>query len=295
MNNTTMNINQAEPELVYKVNAGAGSLPLDIESDLDKYSKIYITREYDPFRIVHCFEAPLRDYIIHGETKDGDKKILFSAINHFKCCNCCDQCIVGYLCCGYACCHSIQFQMDYKRNGLPFYTQGYNITKGCHCCDIFVMCQFCGCIPCAGKTLYLRENVDPNSPDYKVGRKKGKTITNCCCSCDKYVRYENENNLKGQTVRAECCNICMNSCMNSICCNYCISGCDFVMKIENENNLETGKVTVFSGCCSKKVEGKCCFLPRPYFEVDMPDNATSEQKFQIIADIIHLDVVNRII
>ena len=97
MNNTTMNINQAEPELVYKVNAGA---------------KIYITREYDPFRIVHCFEAPLRDYIIHGETKDGDKKILFSAINHFKCCNCCDQCIVGYLCCGYACCHSIQFQMD---------------------------------------------------------------------------------------------------------------------------------------------------------------------------------------
>lgn len=187
-----------------------------------------------------------------------------------------------------------QISNDYKWNGVNFYTHGYNITKGCHWCDIFLLCENCGC-GCAWDELYLRETVDPDSPDIRVRVKKRKTITNCCCACDKFVKYETKNHVRGPTVRAECCNICLNSFMNSICCNYCISGFDFVMKIEDENKLETGKVTVFSGCCSKKVEGNCCFLPRPYFEVDMPVNASSEQKFQIIADIIHFDVVNRLI
>ena len=46
---------------------------------------------------------------------------------------------------------------------------------------------------------------------------------------------------------------------------------------------------------SSKVEGRCCFLPRPYFEVNLPVGATSEQKFHIIADLIDLDVINRIL
>jgi len=295
MNNTeTQNIPQ-EPVMVYRVNTGVTNLPFDVESDLDKYSKVYITREFDPFRIVHCCETPIRDYKIQVDSKEGDKKTLFSAILHYKCCNCCDQYVIGFLWCGYACCDSIQFQMDYKRNGLPFYTQGKNITKGCHCCDVFLFCQDLDCCPCFGDDLTLRENVDPNSPDIRVGRQKGKTISNGSCSCDKYVKYETENNLRGQTVKAECCDIFKNRCMNSCCCGSCVQGFDFAMIIQNENKVQVGKVSVFSGCCSSKVEGKCCYLPRPYFEVDMPPSATSEQKFQIIADIIHFDIINRII
>lgn len=297
MNKTEAKLNQQDPVLIYKPNMGATNLPLDVESELEKYHTIYIGKEYDPFRIVHCFEAMNRDYRIYVETKEGDKKILFTSNYHYECCNCCEQCIIGAICCGYACCDSIQFQMDYKRNGLPFYTQGYNISKGCHCCDICVLCGFFNCIPCAGKKLYLRENIDPNSPSIKVGRPKGKTLTNCCCSCDKYVEYITENNLKGQTVKADCCDICKNTCMTSCCClcNYCVQGCDFEMSIENEKGEKTGNVFIFSGCCSKKVEGKFCFFPRAYFEVNLPQDATSEQKFQIIADIIHLDLVNNII
>ena len=291
MNNTETKINQQGPSLAYNINAGATALPFDAERDLDKYSRIYITKEFDPFSTVHYCEYAIKDYVIYGPTQEGDKKILFRAIVHHKCCECCEQCIIGYLWCGYACCDSIQFQMDYKREGRPFYTQGYNIVKGCHCCDICLLNGFCGFCDCAGDELYLRENIDPNSPDIKVGRKKGKTIANCCCSCDKYVKYETENHLRGQTVRAECCDLCVSSCTNTCCCH----GCDLEMAIEDENRLKAGRVRVFSGFYSEKVEGKCCHLPRAYFEVDMPPNANSEQKFQIIADLIHFDLSNNII
>jgi hypothetical protein len=66
------------------------------------------------------------------------------------------------------------------------------------------------------------------------------------------------------------------------------------MSIENESGIKTWNVKLYSGTCSEKVHGKCCYTPRPYFEVNMPPNATSEQKFQIIADIIHLDLANKI-
>lgn len=295
MNETKAQTNVTQPEttLVVKSTIDIG-IPFDVEEDLKKYDQLYITKEYDPFRLVHCFESPLRDYKIHGVSKSGDKKHLFTAVRHFECCVCCDQCVCGYYCCGYACCDSIQFQMDYKRNGETFYTQGYNIVKGCHCCDVCILGCF-ACCACSGNKLYLRENIDPNSPDINVGRPKGKTVTNCFCSCDKYADYRTENKVKGQTVRAECCDICTNYCINSICSGYCAQGCDLEMSIENENGLKTGNVLVYSGCCSKKVEGKCCYLPRPYFEVNMSPETTSEQKFQIIADIIHLDLANNII
>jgi hypothetical protein len=112
------------------------NLPFDVTEGLQKYSRIFVAKEVDPFRIVHCCEAINRDYLIFGEEEDGSKKLLFNSHIHFECCKCCDQCVVGFLCCGYACCDSIVFQLDYRRNGHPFYTQGFNIYKGCHCCDM---------------------------------------------------------------------------------------------------------------------------------------------------------------
>lgn len=295
MNNTELNLNQPQPVLTYKVNTGPVSLPFDVETDLQKYSRIFITKEFDPFRIVHSCEAPFRDYKVYGETKDGDKKVLFTSVYHYECCNCCEQCIIGELWCGYACCDTIESQMDYMRNGEPFYTQGEYITKGCHCCDMFLLCKSLNLCFCS-QALILRENVDPDSPNVNIGRRKGKTQLNSCCSCDKYAQYYNENNLKGHRVRADCCDICKNNMVNSccVCCSCCVQGCDFEMSIENERGVKTGNVRIFAGCCSEKTEGKCCYLPRPYFEVNMPPDATSEQKFHIIADIIHLDLANKI-
>ena len=294
MNTSDANLKQVNPVLVYKVNTNT-SLPFDVKEDLQKYSRIFITKEVDPFRIVHCFESIARDYIIFGEAKDGDKKLLFTCHNHFDCCNCCEQCIIGCYCAVYACCDSIVYQLDYRRNGYPFYTQGFNVVKGCHCCDVLTICNCCPCYLCAGDTLYLRENIDPDSPDIKVGTPRGKTKTNCCCSCDKYVDYYTETKLKGHTVRAACCDICCHSCIIQCCGRFTGGGCDFEMSIEDENGIKTGNILIYSGCYSKKVEGKCCKLPRAYFEVNMPPNANSEQKFQIIADIIHLDLANTII
>jgi hypothetical protein len=297
MTQTDVDMKVVEPNLIYRVNTGITNLPFDVEAELEKFSRIYITKEFDPFRLVNCFEAATRDYEIYGETKDGDKKLLFTSVIHFECCNCCEQYIIGDFCCAYACCDSIIFQMDYRRNGFPFYTQGSNIKKGCHCCDImFLNClrDYCAC---PQSTLFLRQNIDPDSPDPDVGIKKGKTDTNCCCSCDKYVNYTQENNLRGLTVRAACCDLCRNSCFVACCsyCSYCIQGFDLEMSIENDIGVKTGNVRVYAGCCSEKTKGKCCYFPRPYFEVNMPPQATSGQKFQVIADIIHLDLANKII
>lgn len=297
MNNTTTQLDQQGSNLVYNVNIPSKpvttSLPFDVENDLDKYSKIYISRQVDPFRIVSCYEAVERDYIIQGETGSGDKKILFTSSVHNECCECCDQYVIGYFCCGYACCDSILFQMDYERNGYPFYVQGLNLTQGCHCCDTNLGCgKTC---QTAGKELYLRETTDAESADIKIGRPKGRTKTNCCCACDKYVDYMTENNLKGQTVKADCCSVCQNTCMHYCCLGFCAQGYDLEISIENENGIKTGNIFIYSGCYSKKVDGKCCYFPRPYFEINMPPDASSEQKFQVIADIIHFDLVNKII
>lgn len=296
MNNTDSNFNIGQPSFGYKANTNR-NLPFDVTEELQNYSRIFVAREFDPFRIVHCCEGISRDYLIFGEKPDGDKNLLFTSHIHFECCNCCDQCIIGCLCAGYACCDSIVFQLDYRKNGHPFYTQGFNIQKGCHCCDMCILGNCYPCLICAGNTLYLRENTYPENPDIKVGTPKGKTKGNCCCSCDKYVDYYTENKLKGQTVKSECCDICTYSCINywCFCCNQCVRGCDFEMSIEDENGVKAGNIIVYSGCCSKKVEGKCCYLPRAYYEVNMPPNANSEQKFQVIADLIHFDLSNNIL
>ena len=279
-----------EPKLVYNIYTTT-SLPFNVATDLDKYSRIFITKEIDYFRIVHCCENFMRDYKVFGETQDGDKILLFTCNHHFQCCKCCEECAIGCICCSYICCDSIIFQMDYKRNGATFYTQGYNLKKGCYFCELD-----CCCCPicCPKNILYLRENIDPDSPDPDVGVKKGKTkAQNSCCICtDKTAEYITEENLKGPTVRAACCDICINSCLSHCCWGM---GCDFEMSIEDENGLKTGNILIYAGCYSKKVEGLNCFFPRAYFEINMPPSATSEQKFQIIADTIHLDLTTNAI
>ena len=298
MNNTESNLNQSGPipTKIFLPKEFPRNLPFEVERDLNKYPRIFVTKQYDPFKITNCCESLKRDYIIFGDDKNGVKNLLFTCYVHEECCNCYDQCIIGGFCCAFACCDSILFQLDYRKDDHPFYTQGFNVSKGCHCCD-FLACPCYCCCACVDK-LYLRENYDPDSPDKTVGAPKGRTETNCCCSCDRFVDYFPENNLKDQTVRVACCDLCCNACCAGLCCCcfWCIQGGDIEMSIEDQNGAKTGNVLIYSGCCSRKVEDKkCCSFPRDYFDANMPPNATSRQKFQVIADIIHLDLVNNII
>jgi hypothetical protein len=75
------------------------TLPFDVSSELNQYSKVYIAKDIDNFRLFHCFEAIPLDYRVFGELPDGDKKILFTARQHFQCCNCFDDCSINICCC----------------------------------------------------------------------------------------------------------------------------------------------------------------------------------------------------
>jgi len=103
MSQTDININVGEPNLINPVNTKTTILPFNVGTDLKEYSRIFITREFYPFRLIHCCEAPISDYEIYGETEEKDKKLLFTSSYHYQCCNCCEQFIIGDLCCGYAC------------------------------------------------------------------------------------------------------------------------------------------------------------------------------------------------
>ena len=77
MENTELNLNQIVPQLYEKSNPKPTSLPLNVEEDLKKYSRIYITKEFDPFRLVHCCELMYRDYMIYGEIKGEEINHIF--------------------------------------------------------------------------------------------------------------------------------------------------------------------------------------------------------------------------
>ena len=125
---------QQTPTIVMVPTAVATSLPFNVQTDLNLYKKISIVKQYDYFRILHCCQNLIPDYIVYGEMPDGDKKILFTSSLHFECCRCCDEFTVWLGLCAYVCCDKILFQMDYKRNGVAFYTQGIKMQKGCYCC-----------------------------------------------------------------------------------------------------------------------------------------------------------------
>ena len=273
------------------------AIPFDVSTALDQFSRVFVAKDHDFFRSVHCFEQSLQDYIVYGELPDGDKKLLFTSRRHFQCCTCCDDCIITCCCCEYACCNKIIFQMDYKRNNANFYTQGFNIIKGCHCCK----CHCCSCC-CPQTKLYLRENVSPESPNVDVGLKKGKTVSGGCCCCgDKTIDYVTEQKLIGHTIRLTCCEMCKNGKWRYFClCCFpfnlllCFCGCkDIEMSIEKPKGFKTGNIIIPNGIFSQRKEvDNCCFLPRHHYEVNFPAGIASEEKFQIIAQVIHFDVLN---
>ena len=268
------------------------NLPFNVENDLNIYSKVFVTRNYDLFRSIHCLETGGLDYIIYGLLPDGDKKILFTSRQHFQWCHCCDDCIISCGClCEYVCCNRIIFQMDYKRNGVNFYTQGINVLKGCYCCKC-QCCQCCQCCQgcCPQTLLFLRENTDPDNPDFNVGIKKGVTKTNsCCCLCsDTTSEYISQEGMKGHNLRLTCCETFLHSSY----CFYCCQNHDIEILIEGPDGTKTGNIIVPHGMYSKKKEyDSIFFCPRPYYEVNFPPGITSSEKFQIITQVVHLDLL----
>jgi hypothetical protein len=268
-------------------------LPFNVETDLNGFSKIFITRENDPFKIVHFFEPFALDYQIFGELPDKSKRLLFTVSEHYECdCFECDDCGCDIFCFSLICCDKIIFQFDYRKNNQGFYTQGIYQRKGCYirdcnkCCD----CNCCNC--CPYHILYLRENIDHDNPDFDVGIKKGRTETSLCKCCnDRTTTYITEGNLKGYGIRATCSEVYKRKILRK-CCDMTT---DFEILIEDEKGNRCGNIMFYSGLFSKLVEGKCCYMPKPFFEVNMPQNASSIQKFQIIADAIHFDYVNNLL
>ena len=282
------------------------NLPLDVTTELRMYTKFYVTKGPDFFRIECCCEDLIPDYYIYGEMPDGDKKLLFTCSRHFilcSCCGCsdccpeyCQGCGIICLCCGYLCTDIIAFQMDYKRNNRCFYTQGLSLPKGCYICKL-VCCCCCQCLP---KSLDLKENTNPKAPS--SGENKGYTkVGNCCCCCcfsdekcneccDLYATYKSQEGNRGPTVRSPCFCICCD-CGPCCCCNCCkCFNLDIELDIEDSQGVKKGNSLIYGGCGSSKVGNKCCYLPRFYFDINMPPEFTSEEKFQVIADLIHFDL-----
>ena len=264
-------------------------LPLDVTRDLTQYSRFFVTKEFDYFKIVHKCEDYLHDYKVFGELPDEDKKLLFTVSQHFECKCCWDNCIVSFCCCcSYVCCNSIIFQLDYKRNGKPFYTQGLNLQKGFYCCQ----CYCPSCCSCCTRSSYLnlRENIQPDNPDFNAGVFKGTTKASTNCFVAEYTaNYINGDDSSGPGLRAKCCDVYKKRCLK--CC--CGLEFDFEIDIVDAKGNKIGNVMMYSGCYSEKVKNYgFCYTPRPYYEINLIQKITSEQKFQIIADLIHFDVTN---
>ncbi len=262
------------------------TIPFNVAQDLNMFTRIFVVREFDKFKIFHYYERLFPDYKVFGELPDGDKKLLFTVSRHYHCKCCWDDCTIPLVFCSYVCCNSIIFQLDYKRNGNPFFTQGLNVQKGFYCCRCY--CPSCCSCCCSSDYLNLRENIDPDNPDFNVGVFKGKTkVSTGCCVPDYLANYINVDNTNGPGIRAKCCDICKKRCLK--CC--CGLECDFEIDIEDGNGNKSGNIMIYTGCYSEKVKDfGICYSPRPYYEINLPSVATSEQKFQIIADLIHFDL-----
>ena len=278
-------ISTNQTELQLNIENKYPKIPLDVTTELAQYSKIYICKRYNAFRNFCCYDIP-SDYEIFGELPDKDKKLLFTAQKHFEYCNC-HSCSLECFCCRYNCSDLIYFQMDYKRNGSNFYTQGINGTKGCHCSKCY-LCYFC----CGPLTLYLREEINPDNADIHSGIHRGKTQGPkvCCSMCRKrVVTYFNEHQEQGPKLifdPTSCENCILFFGLASGCCLLCVD--DFHMNVLNRNNLQIADIFVPFGC-------KNCYCKRNYYEINFNENLTSIEKFQIISDVIHLNIQEGII
>ena len=267
-------------------------IPFNVEKELGQFTKMYITKENDLFKIAHFCQSLTQDYLIYGEMPDESKKILFTVSEHYECeCCCCvdfDQFGIDCCCFSFMLCDKILYQFDYKKNNEGFYTQGKYQQKGFQC--KVPECNICNC--CPYHTLYLRENTDHDDADFDKGTKKGKTETQSCSFfSDKTTLYTTEEDRQGYGIRATCSEIYKRKYLK-LCCN---ATHDFEIEIENEKGEKVGNIMLYSGLCSDLVKDKCCYVPKPYFELNLPKNASSKQKFQIIADVIHFDYANKLL
>ena len=57
------------------------NIPLDVTTELSQFTKFYITKGVDFFRIVCCCENLIPEYNIYGEMPDGDKKLSFTFLH----------------------------------------------------------------------------------------------------------------------------------------------------------------------------------------------------------------------
>ena len=262
-------------------------IPLDVKKDLSKYNKFYISKEINFLRLFHCCEFwNSKDFRIFVENEDNDLLNLYTAQHHFECCNFCDNCIIGINCCYYACCNSIAYQLDYKRNNRPFYTHGINITKGCHICKCHPLC-----FSCVTK-LFLKETQNMNSPDINNGTYKGSTEDDACpCVCKRATEYYSPQHTKEMVMNYDCCSLCMK---RVICLGIC---CDDNFVIAKTNGKRIARVTVTGRCCSSKVQSAWCgcLLPQNYYEVIFENDVSSEEKFHAICMLIHFEVANGLI
>ena len=263
------------------------NIPLDVSTELNGYYKIFVCKRFNPFRVYCCLEAVLLNYEIFGELPDGDKKLLFTSQQHVddECCNCCKYCTLECYCCRYVCNDLILFQMDYKRNDKNFYTQGIYLKKGCYCWELYCYYNLCNCCKI---TLYLKENTDPYGFNSGIGKGKTNGTPGCCIMCrDKVATYYSNEENQGPKIRYKF-NIC--DLINNICCHYCCCCVnDIIIDILDEKEQRVGNILVPNGCNSEKVH-KSCYLSGKYYEINLPSNASSIEKFQIIADVIHLDL-----
>ena len=63
--------------------------------------------------------------------------------------------------------------------------------------------------------------------------------------------------------------------------------------ILDENDRILGNILIPKGRCPENTNP--CYCSELYYEVSLPQNATSIEKFQIVADIIHFDLENKLI
>lgn len=265
------------------------NLPFDISNELNQYNKVYITKEDDRFRNFHYFDLWWYDYKIYGELPDGDKKVLFTVKKNFECCRHFTQCIFPFVFCDLVHRDKIIYQLDYTRNGTPFYTQGFNVKKGLYYCKcLYCTNLFYGC--CCPLRLNLRENLEPDNPNFDFGIKRGMTtgISDCfsCCK-DKVVTYINEDGSRGQSLRFHC----SDSCLFTIC-PWFIK--ELEIYIENSKGETIGIVNVANGCLSKRAPG-LCMCPKNYIDLTFPVGLSSTEKFKLIATFVHFDLENGIL
>ena len=103
---------------------------------------------------------------------------------------------------------------------------------------------------------------------------------------DRKATFYSQEGAKGHNLRLHCNDYCLLKCL--CCCK------EIEIGIEDSKEKKVGNIFVPSNCCSIKAPSNCYCGVR-YYELTMPKNISSEQKFQIIANVVHFDVYYNIL